>query len=77
MRRNLEKYLNEFNELSKKESCKSGILYADEVQELLFISLNESEKKWGNSNELVTLILTIWKIAFIAGYKYSKNQRKK
>ena len=76
MRRNLEKSLEEFEKLTEKKTSRKGIIRADELQDVLFLSLKESAK-WGDKLQIVELIYTPWKIGYIAGYKAAKNERKR
>lgn len=76
MRRNLEKSLQEFDELTKGKTSRKGIIRANELQELLFLALKESDK-WGGKLQLMDLIYTPWKAGYVAGYKCAKNERRK
>lgn len=76
MARNLEKSLEEFEQMTQKKTSRKGRISADELQDVLFLSLKESAK-WGAKPQIMDLIYTPWKIGYIAGYKAAKNELKR
>lgn len=76
MARNLEKSLEEFEQMTQKKTSRKGRISADELQDVLFLSLKESAK-WGANPQIMELIYTPWKIGYIAGYKAAKNELKR
>ena len=76
MRRNLEKSLEEFNQMTKKKMNRKGRITSTELAELLHISVQESKKACGTISP-ITFVYTAWKIGYIAGLHCARNERRK
>ena len=71
MKRDVIKHLHEMKSLQKKSHGKKGILYADEINQLYYLSMNKEHV------DPFRLIWNSFDFGFIAGYHCAKNERKK
>ena len=67
MKRSIRKSLEQFEELTKSKTSRKGVIYADELQELVEVASEE--------NNLFDFVYIIWKVGYAMGYKCAKNAR--
>lgn len=67
MTRSIRKSLEYFDHLTESKTSRKGIIYAEELQELMNVAKEQ--------NNIFDFVYIFWKVGYAMGYKCAKNAR--